>query len=276
MARKLEGRVAIVTGAGRGIGRAIAIKLATEGARVVASDLDAEPLAVTGERLATLGDVETLVGDVTSADFGERIVARTLERFDDLDIVINNAGYIWNTTIQKTSDEQWQAMLDVHMTAPFRILRAATGYFKEAARREAELGRGRNRKVVNISSVSGTHGAATQVAYASAKAGLVGMTRTLAKEWGRYRVNVNAVAFGFIETRLTQEIPPDGASIEVKDRQLRVGLPKELRESLYQRIPLQRAGTPEDAAGAVYLLCLPESDFITGEVLECSGGGGAL
>ena len=276
MVKKLEGRVAIVTGAGRGIGRAIAIKLATEGARVVATDLDAGPLADTGTRLAELGEVMTIVGDVTADDFGGRIVAGALEKFEGIDIVVNNAGYIWNTTIQKTSDEQWAAMLDVHMTAPFRILRAATGFFKEAARREAEIGRGRNRKVVNISSVSGTHGAATQVAYASAKAGLVGMTKTLAKEWGRYRVNVNAVAFGFIETRLTQEIPPEGASIEVQDREYKVGLPKALRESLNERIPLRRAGTPEDAAGAVYLLCLPESDYITGEVLECSGGGGAL
>jgi 3-oxoacyl-[acyl-carrier protein] reductase len=271
---KLTGKATLVTGAGRGIGAAIARKLAQEGAHVLAADLDAAPLdQVVSSIVAAGGVARPLVGDVAEPGFGERAVESMLDQFGGIDIVVNNAGYIWNTTIQKTSDEQWQAMLDVHMTAPFRILRAAAPYLRESAKREAAEGTGYNRKVVNISSISGVYGAATQIAYASAKAGVIGMTRTLAREWGRYRVNVNAVAFGFIETRLTQEIPQGGAEIEIGERSHRVGLAREVRDHLTRTIPLGRHGTPEEAAGAVYLLCLPESDYVSGQILVCDGGG---
>jgi len=203
----LDGKVALVTGAGRGIGAAIARKLAASGAKVVVSDLDPDPAAETAAAITgQSGSAVTLVGDVAVADFGERAVAAALEAFGDLDIIVNNAGYIWNSAIQNMSDAQWYAMIDVHATAPFRILRAAQPHFRAAAKREEEAGKPKHRKVVNISSVSGLYGAATQFAYSAAKASLIGVTRTLAKEWGRFRVNVNCVAFGYIDTRLTQEI----------------------------------------------------------------------
>ena len=272
--RKLDGRTAIVTGSGRGIGRAIAVKLAAEGAQVVVNDLDDAPAADTVAAIERDGGAATaFVGDVTAPDFGEGIVEAALDRFGGLDIVVNNAGYIWNSTIQNHSDEQWQAMLDVHATAPFRLLRAASTYLRETAKREmVEDGMPRCRKVVNISSTSGWYGAATQLAYSAGKAAVVGMTRTLAREWGRYNITVNCVAFGHIETRLTQRYDDRPDTIRVKDSDHKVGLSREAYDEVVARTPLPRVGTPTDAAGAVYLLCIPESDFISGQVLLCSGG----
>lgn len=267
---KLEGQSALVTGAGRGIGRAITLKLAAEGAAVLAADLDAEPVAQTAADVTARGGrCEVLVGDVADTEYGERAVGAMLDRFGGIDIIVNNAGYIWNTTVQKTTDEQWYAMLDVHATAPFRILRAAQPYFREVSAAQAGERPPRQRKVVNISSVSGVYGAATQLAYAAGKAAVIGVTKTLAREWGRYGVNVNCVAFGLIDTRLTEGRA--GATIEVHGRELKVGFPPELREAIPRSISLGRPGTPEEAAGAVFLMCLPEADFITGQVLECSG-----
>jgi len=175
----LDGKVALVTGAGRGIGAAIARKLAASGAKVVVSELDADAAAETAAAIAGQGgSAVTLVGDVAAVDFGERAVAAALEAFGDLDIIVNNAGYIWNSAIQNMSDAQWYAMIDVHATAPFRILRAAQPHFRAAAKREEEAGKPKHRKVVNISSVSGLYGAATQFAYSAAKASLIGVTRT--------------------------------------------------------------------------------------------------
>ena len=270
---KLSERVAIVTGGGRGIGRAIVRKLATDGARVMLNDLDEAPAREAVEELRALGmDAAAVVGDVAGADFGERIVAETLTRFGGLDVVVNNAGYIWNTTVQKTTDEQWQAMLDVHATAPFRVLRAAGNFFRDAAKREQAEGSVRCRKVVNVSSISGVYGAATQIAYSAGKAAVVGITKTLAKEWGRYNVTVNCVAFGDIATRLTAPLAGETKTVSVHGRDLKVGLDETYLTMMQQLTPLGRRGTVEDAAGAVYLLCIPESDFVTGQVLVCSGG----
>jgi len=270
---KLAGKVALVTGSGRGIGRAIALKLASEGARVVVNDLDAAPAEETTSAIQQAGgEAATCVGSVTADDFPERFVSTALDRFGGIDIIVNNAGYTWDNVIQKMTDEQWDAILDVHLRAPFRILRAAADFIRSAAKREAEAGTPVHRKVVNISSVSGLSGNAGQANYSSAKAGVTGLTRALAKEWGRYRVNVNAVAFGLIATRLTQA-PADGtASIDVEGRSIKVGVNPQIFEVMQQLIPLGRAGTPEEAAGAVFLFCSPESDYVSGEVLTCGGG----
>ena len=271
---KLTGKTALVTGAGRGIGRAIALKLAAEGADLVINDLDEGPAAETLAIIEGLGGAaRAVVGDVADPDFPEVMIAEAISAFGGVDIIVNNAGYIWNTTIQNTSDEQWAAMLAVHATAPFRLLRAATPFIRDAARTETEQrGRPRTRKVVNISSVSGLHGAATQIAYAAGKSALLGVTKSLAKEWGRYNVTVNCVAFGHIETRLTQPLEDGPRTIEVMGRDFRVGLDPATLERIRASTALGRPASPEDAAGAVFLFCLPESDFVTGQVLECSGG----
>ncbi len=270
---KLAGKTALVSGGGRGIGRAVALKLAGEGARVVLNDLDAEPAeAVAAEIVALGGEALAVPGDVTAPDFGDRFVAAAMERFGGLDIVVNNAGYTWDAVIQNTGDDQFQAMLDVHVSAPFRILRAAAAPIRRLAKAEAAVGAPVHRKVVNISSISGLYGNAGQVGYASAKAALVGMTRTLAKEWGRYAVNVNCVAFGWIETRLTRAIEAQGSTIDVGGKTVPVGIQPHMQQMMRMAIPLGRPGTPEEAAGAVYLLCIPESDYISGQVLVAGGG----
>jgi len=270
---KLEGKVAIVSGSGRGIGKAIALKFASEGARVVVNDLDPDACAAAvAEVVAAGGQAVGCPGSVTEAGFPDRFVKTALERFGGLDIIVNNAGYTWDNVIQKMTDEQWDAILDVHLKAPFRILRAASEYLRATAKKEAEAGKPVHRKVVNISSVSGTVGNAGQANYSSAKAGIIGLTRALAKEWGRYKVNVNAVAFGLIETRLTTAPAHGGASIDIEGRKIPVGINPDAFSKLAQIIPLGRAGTPEDAAGAVFLFCIPEADYVTGECLTCGGG----
>ena len=270
---RLAGRVAIVSGSGRGIGRAIALKLASEGARVVINDLDEEPAHEVADLIRQAGgEASVCAGNVTEADFGARFVKTAVDAFGGLDIIVNNAGYTWDAVVQKMSDEQWYAMIDCHLTAPFRILRAAQPVIKALAQEEAARGASHHRKVVNISSIAGLTGNPGQINYASAKAGLVGMTLTLAKEWGRLRTNVNCVAFGLISTRLTEPTADAHATVRIGERDIRVGLNPELKSTLERTIPLGRAGTPQDAAGAVFLFCTPESDYISGQTVLCAGG----
>jgi 3-oxoacyl-[acyl-carrier protein] reductase len=271
--RKLEGRVALITGAGRGIGAAIATRLAAEGAHVVVNDLDPDPLEETARVFRRLRrEAVTVAGDITTPGFPQSFVDAALRHFGRLDIIVNNAGFTWDNVIQKMQDEQWQAMLDVHLTAPFRILRAASAYIRDAAKRERATGATVMRKVVNISSVSGIYGNAGQANYSSAKAGIIGLTKAMSKEWGRYGVNVNAVAFGLIATRLAQPLHGEDAHVEVAGRPIGIGIQAERLAAMRHMIPLGRAGTPEEAAGAVCLLCYPESDYISGQCITCDGG----
>src|SRR6202790_2911652 len=212
----LTGRTALITGAGRGIGRAVALKLASAGASVMLNDLDRDVVFETGMLIDKAGGAaKAIPGDVTAPDFPEKLVNATLAGFGSIDIIVNNAGYTWDNVIQKTTDEQFQAMLDIHMVAPFRLLRAASTYIREAAKKEIAEGKRVMRKVVNITSVSGVDGIAGQAGYGSGKSGINGLTKVMAKEWGRYNVNVNSVGFGFIETRL---IAPPGSEIDVKGK----------------------------------------------------------
>ena len=270
---KLNGKVAIVSGAGRGIGRSIALKLAAEGAKVVVNDLDSAPASdVVSEITSAGGQAVACQGSVAAPDFGERFVGTATQHFGGLDIIINNAGYTWDTVIHKMTDQQWDAMLDVHLKAPFRILRAAQPVISKAAKAEAEQGLEIHRKVVNISSVAGLYGNAGQVNYAAAKSGIIGLTRTLAKEWGRYKVNVNAVAFGFIATRLTTATADGSATIDIEGRQIKVGVNPALLEMAKLSIPLGRPGTPDEAAGSVVMLTYPEADYVSGQILVTGGG----
>ncbi|TDC64133.1 SDR family oxidoreductase [Actinomadura sp. GC306] len=269
----LDGKIALISGSGRGIGRAIALKLASHGVRVVINDLDPEPAEETLTAIkAAGGEAVACVGSVTDEDFADRFVATAVDNYGGVDIVINNAGYTWDSVIQKMTDEQWDAILDVHLKAPFRILRAAQPVISARAKAEQADGLRVHRKIVNISSIAGLGGNAGQANYGAAKAGIVGLTKTLAKEWGRYAVNVNAVAYGLIRTRLTETAADSDSTIDVQGRQIKVGVNPGLLTAMEQMIPLGRAGTPEEAAGAVYLLCLPESDYISGQVVVCSGG----
>ncbi|MEJ8856584.1 SDR family oxidoreductase [Variovorax robiniae] len=270
---KLDGKVALVTGSGRGIGQAIAMKLASEGARLVVNDLDADPAHETVETLKKQGaDAVACVGSVTAPDFAERFIKTAVDNYGGIDIVVNNAGYTWDDVLQKMTDEQWHAIIDCHLGAPFRILRAAYPVIKAKAQAEAAEGREVFRKVVNISSVSALNGNPGQMNYSTAKAGVIGMTRTLSREWGRLKVNVNAVAFGLIHTRMTTADAKAGATIKIEGRDIRVGVNPEIIKAHAQVTPLGRGGTPEEAAGSVYLFCSPESNYITGQTIAVAGG----
>lgn len=269
----LSGKAAVVTGAARGIGRAIAEKLASSGASVLLSDIDESALEEAKTSLsAHTGQVLTIAGDLANAKTPESVIKKMVDSFGSVDIVVNNAGYTWDSVIQKTSDEQFQAMLDIHVVAPFRLLRAASQWIREQAKKEKESGTRVMRKVVNITSISGLDGNPGQTGYASGKSAVVGLTKTLAKEWGRYNVTVNAVGFGLIDTRLIKPMDDPQTAISIGEKHVRVGMQAEVREQAARMIPLGRLGTPEDAANAVFFFCSPLSDYVTGEVLVCSGG----
>jgi 3-oxoacyl-[acyl-carrier protein] reductase len=272
----LADRVALVSGSGRGIGREIALKLASAGASVVVNDLDKDVAEQTAADITAAGGKACVcAGSVTDPEFADRFVGTAVKEFGGLHIIVNNAGYTWDNVVQKMTDQQWDDILDVHLKAPFRILRAAQPVISAAVKAERAAGVDRiTRKVVNISSIAGTGGNAGQINYSSAKSGIMGLTKTMAKEWGRYDVTVNCVAFGLIRTRLTEASAAGDAKIDIEGRQIKVGVNPELLAQAEQGIPLGRAGTPAEAAGSVYLFCIPESDYVSGQVVICGGGFG--
>jgi 3-oxoacyl-[acyl-carrier protein] reductase len=267
----LTGKTAVVTGGGRGIGRAVVQRLVATGAQVFACDLDQEALRETRASLRAAERFASIGGDLMDPEFPRQVVTAALESFRSIDIVVNCAGFSWDSVIQKTSDEQFLAMLNIHAVAPFRLLRAASDHLRETAKQEIAAGRRTMRKVVNITSISGTDGNAGQSGYASGKAAVIGLTKALAKEWGRYNINVNAVGFGLIQTRMTQPLQPEGA-IEMAGRTIPIGVQAATLNSVAAACPLGRIGSPEEAAGAVLFFCSPLSDYVTGEVLICGGG----
>jgi len=271
---QMDGKVAIVTGSGRGVGKEIALRLVRDGARVVINDIDDAPARETVAEIEKMGGKAVMcTGDVAKPDFGDRIVKTAVDAFGDCHVVVNNAGYTWDSVIQKMSDEQWYAILDVHLTAPFRVLRAFQQHFRTAVEKERSEGKRIVRKVVNISSTSGVNGNAGQSNYAAGKAGIIGLTKTLAKEFGRYDVTVNAVAFGYIQTRLTQPLSQgDSGEIEVQGRKVKIGVQGGRIAAMNQMIPLGRGGLPTEAAGSVYLFCSPDSDYVSGQCLVVNGG----
>ncbi len=265
----LDGKAAIVTGSARGIGRATAELLAEHGAKVLINDLDGDVAEEASNEMP--GETVSFAGDLTKDGVPDKLVETAAEAFGQIDIVVNNAGYTWDGPIHKMSDEQFQAMLDIHNVVPFRVLRAAAPHLREPAKKEREEGKEVFRKVVNISSISGTMGNAGQVNYSSGKSGVVGLTKTLAKEWGQFKINVNAVAFGFVETRLTAA-KEESQSIEREGQEIKLGIPEQLRQMASMMIPLGRPATPEEAAGGVFFLCSPWSNYVHGQVLNVTGG----
>ena len=266
----LAGKAAIITGSARGIGRATAELLVEHGARVLINDLDAD----VAEQTASEIDGETAVfgGDLTQDGVPEALVQRAIEEFGQLDIVVNNAGYTWDGMAHKMSDDQFRSMLEIHTVVPFKLLRAAAPYLRDAGKADKEAGREVFRKVVNVTSISGTQGNLGQANYSAAKAGLVGLTKTLAREWGPFKVNVNAVAFGFVETRLTAASDNGGERFVKDGVEIPLGIPERMRQMAPAIIPLGRPATPEDAAGPIFFLCSPWSNFVHGQVITASGG----
>ena len=269
----LTQRLALVTGGGRGIGAATCHKLAAQGATVMVNDLDERACHSVAQAINDAGGrAFAFAADITAFGTPQELIDHCIAAMGGLDIIVNNAGYVWNSAMHNHSDEQWDAMLTMHATAPFRILRAYYPWLKQRVAQERAEGHVQCRKIVNISSVSGTEGAATQIAYSAGKAAIVGITKTLAKEWGHLNVTVNSVAFGHIDTRLTQVYEDQPPTISVGDRDFKVGLAQSQVDAMVRSVPLRRVGVPEDAAGAIYMFCIPESDYVTGQLLLCAGG----
>ncbi len=265
----LDGKAAIVTGSARGIGRATAELLAEQGARVLINDLDADVAEQAASEIQ--GETAVFGGDLTKPGVPDELVQKAVDEFGQLDIVVNNAGYTRDAVAHKMTDDEFQAMLDIHTIVPFRFLRAAAPHLREPAKKEREEGREVFRKIVNVSSISGTMGNAGQVNYSAAKAGIVGLTKTLAKEWGQFKINVNAVAFGFVETRLTAA--KESGNVMTKDgEQIQLGIPEQMRQMAAMIIPIGRPASPEEAAGPVFFLCSPWANYVHGQVLNVTGG----
>jgi 3-oxoacyl-[acyl-carrier protein] reductase len=265
----LDGKAAIVTGSARGIGRATAELFASEGAKVLINDLDGDVAKQAAEEIK--GETSVFAGDLTDAGVPDKLVEEALKAFGQVDILVNNAGYTWDGVVHKMTDEQFQAMLDIHTIVPFRMVRALAPAWREAAKKERDAGEEVFRKIVNVSSISGTMGNAGQANYSSAKAAVVGLTKTLAKEWGQFKINCNAVAFGYVETRLTQA-KEKGETMETHGEKVELGIPEQLRQMAIMTIPLGRPAQPEEAAKPVLFLCSELSNYVHGQVLNVTGG----
>src|SRR5215218_499867 len=265
----LDGKAAVVTGSARGIGRATAELLCEHGASVLINDLDADLAQQTASEIA--GETCVHGGDLTADGACDALVQTAIDAWGKIDIIVNNAGYTIDGMLHKMTDEQFQRMLDIHTIVPFRVCRAAAPHLREPAKQEREQGVEVFRKIVNVSSISGTMGNAGQANYAAGKAGVVGLTKTLAKEWGQFKINVNAVAFGYIETRLTASKDSENV-MEIGGEKVQLGIPDQLRGMAAMLIPLGRPGSPEEAAGGVFFLCSPWSNFVHGQVLNITGG----
>jgi 3-oxoacyl-[acyl-carrier protein] reductase len=266
----LDGKAAIVTGSARGIGRATAELFAAEGAKVLINDLDQDVAEQTASEIS--GETAVFAGDLTADGACDALVAAGVDAFGGVDIVVNNAGYTWDGVAHRTTDEQFQAMLDIHTIVPFRVARALAPHWREAAKKEREEGVEVFRKLINTSSTTGMFGNPGQINYAAGKAGVVGITKTLAKEWGQFKINVNAVAFGFVETRLTAAKEEGGEITSPTGEKIELGIPEQMRAMAQAVIPLGRGATPAEAAGPVLFLASPLGNYVHGQVLNVTGG----
>jgi 3-oxoacyl-[acyl-carrier protein] reductase len=267
----LDGKTAIITGSARGIGRATAEKFASEGAQVTINDIDGDVAEQASNEIG--GETVSVAGDLTKPGAPDEVVKKTIDSFGKVDILVNNAGYTWDGVAHRMSDEQFQAMLDIHVVVPFRMARAVAPHMRDPAKEERDRGEEVFRKIINITSISGTMGNAGQVNYSSGKAAVTGLTKTLAKEWGQFKVNVNAVAFGFVETRLTQA-KEKGETVKSTEGgpEVTIGVPEQMRQMAAMVIPLGRPAQPEEAAGPVLFLASPLSNYVHGQVLNVTGG----
>ncbi|GAA6037751.1 hypothetical protein JCM8097_002323 [Rhodosporidiobolus ruineniae] len=271
----LAGDVAIVTGAAQGIGKSVALLFAQEGAKVVVSDLDgAKAQLVVDEIKKNGGQAVAVAGDVTKEEFPKTVVKAAVDTFGSIEHIIANAGFTSDKMLHTTDDATYQLMLQVHNVAPFRLIREAAPYLRS---KDPKV-RAKNRSIVTVSSVAGLHGNVGQANYATAKAGIIGLTKTIAKEWGGFGVRANCVAFGHILTRLTQA-KELGETIEVNGKKIPLGIPSgpkkdDGKPESYPHIPLNRPGTADDAARAVLFLASPLASYVSGHTLECTGGMG--
>ena len=254
---KLDGKVAVITGGGRGIGKADALLFAKEGAAVFVSDIDEAPLmGVVKEIKAAGGKADGCAGDVTKLDDCQKIMDKAVEKFGKIDILVNNAGLTRDALIHKMTDAQWDICVDISLKGTFNSIRAASKYMMKE---------GHNGRIVNVASVAGLMGNIGQINYAAAKAGLIGLTKTVAREWARFGITCNVIAYGFVDTRLTKEKEAQQEAVEGE----MVGIPKKVRDLVLLQV---KPMTPEDAAKPVLFLASDDAAFVTGQVLNVSSG----
>ncbi len=251
---KLENKVAIVTGGARGIGQAVVELFLKQGAKVVACDLDEAEL---NKSIGSLGELSSNLAlslcDITDRHMCDHAFHIAKEKFGQVDIVVNNAGVTKDAMIHKMTDEQWSSVIDIHAKGCFNMCRAAAPYMRYE---------NHNGSIVNVSSISAQKGNIGQANYAAAKAAIMGLTRSVANEWARFGVRCNAVSYGFVDTRLTQE----------KTQNDDMGMPQATREHALSRIPLGFAASVQMAAAPVLFLTSDDASYITGQVLNVNGG----
>ncbi|KAA1468354.1 short-chain dehydrogenase/reductase SDR [Dentipellis sp. KUC8613] len=270
----LAGEVAIITGAAQGIGRSAALLFAKEGAKVVVSDLDEKKAQIVVDEIKALGgDAIAVGGDVGADDFPKKVLDATIQKYGKLNHIVNNAGFTYDRMLHTLPDDAWDVIQKIHVRAPFRLIRAAAPYMRiKGENRE-------NRSITNVSSTSGLHGNVGQANYAAAKAAVVGLTKTTAKEWGPFGVRANTIAFGFITTRLTAA-KEGGETIVIDGKAVALGIPgakpppQQSDAKAYPLIPLARPGSPDEAAAAMLFLASPLAAYVSGHTLEVTGGAG--
>ena len=245
MGKRLEGRVALVTGGARGIGRAICEKLASEGAKIAMVDIMLDVAEKTAEEFKAQGyEAMAIQANVAVPEDADKAIAAVVEKFGKLDILVNNAGITRDTLMLKMTEKDWDAVLAVNLKGTFNFTKAATKVMMRA----------RYGKIVNIASVVGRMGNVGQANYSASKAGVIALTKTTAREFGSRNITANAIAPGFIQTDMTEK------------------LPQEARDAFLVNIPLKRAGLPADVANAVCFFCSDESAYVTGQVMNVCGG----
>ncbi|KAF5344246.1 hypothetical protein D9758_012346 [Tetrapyrgos nigripes] len=272
----LAGEVAIITGAGQGIGRSAALLFAKEGAKVVISDIDAKKLEVVAQEIKELGgDSLSVAGDVGADDFPKKIVDATVAKYGKINHIVNNAGFTFDKMLHTTPDDTWDIIMKIHVRAPFRLVRQAAPYFRvKPDQRE-------NRSIINVSSTSGLHGNVGQANYAAAKSAVIGLTKTICKEWGPFGVRANTIAFGLVHTRLTAA-KEAGVTIDIDGKKVALGVPgakpptdtATTSGDAFPNIPLRRGANPDEAAAAMLFLVSPLASYVSGHTLEVTGGAG--
>jgi len=254
---KLEGKAAVVTGAARGIGRADALLFAREGAAVYVTDIDEAPLIqVVNDIKAAGGRADGCAGDVTKPGDCQKVMDKAVEKFGKIDVLVNNAGLTRDALIHKMTDAQWDICIDISLKGTFNCIRAASKYM---------LKEGHNGRIINVASVAGLMGNIGQINYSAAKSGLIGLSKTVAREWGRFGITCNVIAYGFVDTRLTGEKETQQEEVAGEA----VGIPKKVRDLVLLQV---KPMTPEDAAKPVLFLASDDAAFITGQVLNVSAG----
>jgi 3-oxoacyl-[acyl-carrier protein] reductase len=242
---KLAGKVALVTGAAQGIGKAVALLLARNGADIVVSDINLEKAEETAKEVQILGRKALAIKvDVAKSDDVDKMVQAILAQFGHIDILINNAGIARDKLILRMTEEDWDAVLNINLKGTFNCTKAVVRHMSKQ----------KSGKIVSIASVVGEMGNAGQGNYAASKAGVIGFTKTIAREFAQRGINVNVIAPGYIETPMTE------------------ALPDKVKEDLKRLIPMDRLGKPEDVAEAVLFLVSESANYITGQVLNVNGG----